>query len=148
MNTYSDALNPIRVFLEPLKPVLLDQRTEYPKAVQAERWLVQETEIILRIQPGGTWDVFVPVSTDPLPLNRITALERYLLGRQRPDLDTLADMGNICDLFLDRLAEIPACSDPHCGQLACEDSRNLRQTVRAFKARLFPPSKEKSNVST
>lgn len=144
MKTYSDALNPIRVFLEPLKPTILERDTGFPGGVLTERWSINGTEIILRIQPEGSWEVFVPVTRDPNPLAKITALERYLAGR--PDLDTLTSMANLCDLFLDRLREMPTCTDPLCGQTACEDNRNLRQTVTSFKSTLFPMPKEKTNV--
>lgn len=146
MNTYSDVLNPIRVFLGDRKPTRQELITREDGS-QIERWLIEGREIILRIEPSGEWHVFVPVSTHKNSPSQIADLERFLLGF-RPDLDTLADMANICDRFLSKLADLPACTDAKCTQAACLENQRLRTTITDFKSRLYtPPKKEKSHVS-
>ncbi len=144
MKTHSDRINPIRDFLAANSPILLDQRTEYPLPIVAERWSVQGVEIHLRIQPSGEWEAFVPATLETSPEAKVAALARYLT-EARPDMETLVSMDNICDLFLDRLQDLPSCDNPKCDQLTCEDNRNLRQAIRAFKSKLLPKPKETAN---
>ena len=146
MSTYSDAINPIRVYLGNQNPTLTE-RIEREDGSQIERWRISGIDIVLRITESGAWEVFVPVTYEQDSAARIAALERFLAGR-RPDLDLLIDMANICDRFLARLAEFPSCNDSACGQTACAENRQLRTRIEAFRAKLLPiPTKEKSNVS-
>lgn len=140
MKTYSDALNPIRVFLGDRTPTLLES---YEKdGALSEMWGVQGTQIILRVTPAGAWEVFIPVSqTATEPQEKITALERYLHG-QRKDLEAMIEMGNIARTFLNRLGDMPACTDPDCVQSACVENRDLRQAIESFQSRLLPITKE------
>lgn len=142
MKTYSDSLSPIRVFLGDRKPALLESFEK--DGALSERWEIQGTEIILRVTPAGDWDVFVPVSQAVTgPKEKITALERYLYG-QRKDLEAIIEMGNITRAFLNRLGDMPACTDPDCSQSACAENRNLRQAIESFQARLLPTIKEEN----
>lgn len=145
MKTYSDAPNPIRVFLGDQNPTLTE-RIEREDGSQIERWRISGIDIILRITESGSWEVFVPVTYEMDPTARIAALERFLAGR-RPDLDLLVDMANICDRFLARLSEFPSCDDAACRQPICSENRQLRLRIEAFRANLLPiPKKDLSHA--
>lgn len=138
-STFSDVINPIRIYLGEEKPEILG-RTEISDGSALERWLIRGSEIVLHILPDGRWTVFVPVSASPVATAQISALERFLQGR-RADLEMILDIGNIARTFLDKISELPACSDKACTQKTCTENHALRQTIESFIARLFPSTK-------
>jgi hypothetical protein len=140
MMTYSEMIGPIRVFLNGRQPTLLERREE-EDGILFERWLVQGSEIMIRIYPAGTWDIFVPLAQEQVPTAKITALERFLHG-MRKDLEMLLEMSNLARTFLDRLQDLPACSDLDCQQENCRETRELRASINAFLARLQPSKKK------
>ncbi len=138
--TYSDMLSPIRVFLSEYKPDLIEI-FEKEDGTITERWLINGSEIILRIEPNGTWDIFVPVSLETGLNAKIKALAMYIQGN-RVDINLILDMGNLSRTFLDRLAEFPSCSDPECGQPVCKENQDLRNAINNFLLRLSPNPKK------
>lgn len=140
MTTYSDRIEPLRTFLkahdaQPNGKALLGLGD------RIEQWnVLPGRPLIILIDTDGTWRACSPVSTSDEP-NAREHLERYLMG-QRPDLDLLGDMDRLSSTFLDKLSDMPACTDPKCGQATCGETRALRTAIENFRAKLAPHTKK------
>lgn len=140
MTTYSDRLLSLRRFLVLHKAQAVETYT-LPENETQERWILNGADIVIRIHQDGSWTAYIPAADRPTADAQVAALERYLRGH-RPDLDIIHDMGNVSRHFLDRLQELPGCTDTACTEPACAEKRNLQAAVESLLKRIFSPNND------
>lgn len=128
MKTYSDKISNIRAFLKASgAEQVTSLEVRCPVGHTQETWRVKGREIILRIDVDGSWEAFVtPIKSQDE--TQITALERHFRG-PRPDLDMIEDIGYLGRAFLNKVADLPGCSDPSCQQDVCKSKSKLKAEI-------------------
>lgn len=141
MKTYSEKISDIRAFLKSHSAEHINSiEVRCPVGHTQETWRVKGKEIILRIAVDGSWEAFAP----PVKFQdekAIIAIERGLRGA-RPDLDIIDDIGYLGRAFLNKIEELPGCSDPECTQDICKSKSNLKAEIE----KLIGIKKEKKEV--
>jgi len=132
MKTYSENISDIRAFLKANEADQVNSlELRCPVGQTQETWNIRGKEIILRISVDGSWQAFIQVTGREFSESKIHGVERHF-RESRPDLDSLDSLGYLGRALLNKIGELPGCSDPDCSQIICKSNRSLKAELERF----------------
>jgi len=132
MRTYSDKIAGIRAFLKAASAIHVNSiEARCPVGQTLETWSIKGREIILKISVDGSWQAFVQATGGEPSELKIQSVEKHF-RESRPDLDSLDSLEYLVRVLLNKIGELPGCSDPGCSQTICRSNRSLKEELEKF----------------
>ena len=142
--TYSDRIEGLRAFLRAHAAIFIKATAFVGECSVIEVWKINGRTLMVIIGEEGAWDSFLECSAHSDNKRKVADMEKQLQGI-RPNVEFMEEMTIISKLFLDKLQEIPGCSDPDCIQTNCTEKRKIQSDVESLLHRIDPLNQKKEH---